>query len=66
VVPGQLSAVVIIADRVDTQHDTVLLRLIHEQEDILAIEKLLQRLAVDTNLKRLTDYSRAVQQKEIA
>ena len=57
---GQLSAAVIIADRVDTQHDTVLLRLIHEHDDLVAVERLLRQLASDKTLKRLTDYSPVV------
>jgi len=51
---------VIIADRVDTQHDTVLLRLIHEHDDLVAVERLLRQLASDKTLKRLTDYSPVV------
>ena len=62
--PGRLSAVVIIADVVETEHDTVLLRLIDEQPDVEAIEKLLQRLAVDTRLEQLTEYSAGSARRE--
>jgi hypothetical protein len=54
---GMLSAAVVVADRVDTQHDTVLLRLIHEQPNVNAIDTLLQALVADQTLSPLTAYS---------